>query len=104
MADLKIVEVTAYPTSFPVPEKHRLTLGIGRVVKRDAVVVKVTTDGDSRSSRPTLAPHYGAGEAGARGSIAGARFQPSGDVHRSTGDLNARLGSCCQLRASAFGP
>ena len=45
MADLKIVEVTAYPTSFPVPEEHRLTLGIGRVVKRDAVVVKVATDG-----------------------------------------------------------
>ena len=45
MADLKIVEVTAYPTSFPVPEANRLTLGIGRVVKRDAVVVKVTTDG-----------------------------------------------------------
>ena len=45
MADLKIVEVTAYPTSFPVPEAHRLTLGIGRVVKRDAVVVKVATAG-----------------------------------------------------------
>src|SRR5262245_10747510 len=44
MADLKIVEVTAYPTSFPVPEKHRLTLGVGTVVKRDAVVVKVETE------------------------------------------------------------
>jgi len=45
MADLKILEVAAYPTSFPIPEKNRLTLGIGRVVKRDAMVVKVTTDG-----------------------------------------------------------
>jgi L-alanine-DL-glutamate epimerase-like enolase superfamily enzyme len=43
MTDLQITDVIAYPVSFPVPEKHRLTLGIGRVVKRDAVVVKVTT-------------------------------------------------------------
>ena len=43
MTDLRVTDVIAYPVSFPVPEKHRLTLGIGRVVKRDAVVVKVTT-------------------------------------------------------------
>jgi D-galactarolactone cycloisomerase len=43
--DLKIVEVKAYPTSFPVAPENRLTLGVGRVVKRDAVIVKVTTAG-----------------------------------------------------------
>src|SRR5262249_62077056 len=44
-ADLKIVEVTAYPTSFPVPPGQRVTLGIGTSVKRDAVVVRVKTAG-----------------------------------------------------------
>jgi len=44
-ADLKIVEVSAFPTSFPVPPEQRVTLGIGTSVKRDAVVVKVTTAG-----------------------------------------------------------
>ena len=44
-ADLKIVEVSAYPTSFPVPPQQRVTLGIGTAVKRDAVVVKVRTAG-----------------------------------------------------------
>jgi L-alanine-DL-glutamate epimerase-like enolase superfamily enzyme len=44
-ADLKIVEVTAFPTSFPVPPDQRVTLGIGTSVKRDAVVVKVKTAG-----------------------------------------------------------
>ena len=43
--DLKIVAVKAYATSFPVAPENRLTLGVGRVVKRDAVVVKVTTAG-----------------------------------------------------------
>src|SRR5512145_11784 len=41
---LRIVDVEAIPTSFPVDPKHGVTLGIGRAVKRDAVVVKVTTD------------------------------------------------------------
>jgi D-galactarolactone cycloisomerase len=41
---MKIAAVTAYPTSFPVPPQDSVTLGIGRAVKRDAVVVKVTTD------------------------------------------------------------
>jgi len=41
---MKIIELKAYPTSFPVPPEDRVTLGIGRAVKRDAVVVKVTTD------------------------------------------------------------
>ncbi len=41
---MKIADVTAYPTSFPVPPGAGVTLGIGRAVKRDAVLVKVTTD------------------------------------------------------------
>jgi L-alanine-DL-glutamate epimerase-like enolase superfamily enzyme len=41
---VKIVEIKAYPTSFPVPPGSSVTLGIGRAVKRDAVVVKVTTE------------------------------------------------------------
>jgi L-alanine-DL-glutamate epimerase-like enolase superfamily enzyme len=43
--DLKIVDIKAYPTSFPVPKKAQVTLGIGTAIKRDAVVVKVTTAG-----------------------------------------------------------
>ena len=42
-ADLQIVDVTAFPASFPV--KKPVTLGIGRAVKRDAVLVRVTTRG-----------------------------------------------------------
>jgi L-alanine-DL-glutamate epimerase-like enolase superfamily enzyme len=41
---MRIVDVTAYATSFPVPPEAAVTLGIGRAVKRDAVVVKVVTD------------------------------------------------------------
>jgi D-galactarolactone cycloisomerase len=41
---MKIVDIKAYPTSFPVPPQDRVALGIGTAVKRDAVVVKVTTD------------------------------------------------------------
>ena len=41
--DLEIVDVTAFPASFPV--KKPVTLGIGRAVKRDAVIVRVTTKG-----------------------------------------------------------
>jgi len=44
MAGLRISEVRAYPTSFPVDPKDAVTLGIGRTVKRDAVIVKVTTE------------------------------------------------------------
>ena len=44
-ADLKIVDLNAYPTSFPVPPENRVALGIGTAIKRDAVVVKVTTAG-----------------------------------------------------------
>ncbi|HWA36849.1 MAG TPA: mandelate racemase/muconate lactonizing enzyme family protein [Burkholderiales bacterium] len=41
---MKIRDVKAYPTSFPIPEANRVALGIGTAIKRDAVVVKVTTD------------------------------------------------------------
>jgi L-alanine-DL-glutamate epimerase-like enolase superfamily enzyme len=41
---MRIVDVRAVPTSFPVPPGERVSLGIGQAVKRDAVVVKVTTD------------------------------------------------------------
>ena len=45
MSSLRVKEIKAYPTSFPVPEANRVSLGIGQSVKRDAVVVKVTTEG-----------------------------------------------------------
>jgi D-galactarolactone cycloisomerase len=41
---MRIADVRGYPTSFPVPPADAVTLGIGRAVKRDAVVVKVTTE------------------------------------------------------------
>jgi L-alanine-DL-glutamate epimerase-like enolase superfamily enzyme len=41
---MKIKDVRAFPTSFPIPPANRVALGIGTAVKRDAVVVKVTTD------------------------------------------------------------
>ena len=44
-SDMRIREVIGYPTSFPVKPEDSVTLGIGRAVKRDAVVVKVTTEG-----------------------------------------------------------
>lgn len=44
-ADLKIIDVKAYPTSFPVAAENRVALGIGTAIKRDAVVVKATTAG-----------------------------------------------------------
>src|SRR5216110_1130395 len=43
MRDLRITEVQAFPTSFPIPEANRVALGIGTAVKRDAVLVKVST-------------------------------------------------------------
>lgn len=42
--DLRITDIQGFPTSFPVDPSNSVTLGIGRAVKRDAVVVKVTTD------------------------------------------------------------
>jgi L-alanine-DL-glutamate epimerase-like enolase superfamily enzyme len=41
---LRIVDIKAYPSSFPVDPKNSVTLGIGRAVKRDAVIVKVSTE------------------------------------------------------------
>jgi L-alanine-DL-glutamate epimerase-like enolase superfamily enzyme len=43
-SSLRITDIKAYPTSFPVPPENRVSLGIGQSVKRDAVVVKVTTE------------------------------------------------------------
>jgi len=45
MNGLRITEIRAFPTSFPVGPKDSVTLGIGRAVKRDAVIVKVETEG-----------------------------------------------------------
>jgi D-galactarolactone cycloisomerase len=42
---LRITDVRAFATSFPIPAANRVALGIGTAVKRDAVLVKVTTDG-----------------------------------------------------------
>lgn len=41
---MRIVDIKAVPVSFPVPENRSVRLGIGRSVKRDAVLVRVTTD------------------------------------------------------------
>jgi D-galactarolactone cycloisomerase len=43
--ELAIAAVQAWATSFPVPKAHSVRLGVGRTLKRDAVVVKVTTAG-----------------------------------------------------------
>ena len=45
MPELRITDVKAFPTSFPIPPANRVALGIGTAVKRDAVLVKVTTSG-----------------------------------------------------------
>lgn len=41
---MRIIEIKAVPVSFWVPEGQNVTLGIGRAVKRDAVLIKVSTD------------------------------------------------------------
>ena len=41
---MKIGKIKAYPVSFPVPPDKSVTLGIGRSVKRDAVLIQVITD------------------------------------------------------------
>src|SRR5216683_2726661 len=43
-AEMKIVDVKAYPTSFRVPKDRQVSLGIGTMTKRDCVMVKVTTE------------------------------------------------------------
>jgi D-galactarolactone cycloisomerase len=58
---MKITDIVAYPVSVPVPEHRRVTLGIGTMVKRDTVLVKVTTEdgivgwGESHHGRAHLA-------------------------------------------------
>jgi D-galactarolactone cycloisomerase len=44
MSGAAIVDVRAWATSFPVSSAHSVRLGVGRTLKRDAVVVKVTTE------------------------------------------------------------
>ena len=41
---MRITEIKAVPVSFRVPQGQNVRLGIGRAVKRDAVLVKVSTD------------------------------------------------------------
>src|SRR3712207_7531021 len=41
---MKIREIKTYPTSFPLPKSGGVRLGIGQAVKRDCVMVKVTTE------------------------------------------------------------
>jgi D-galactarolactone cycloisomerase len=41
---LRIREVVAYPISYPVPPENSVSLGVGRMVKRDTVIVKVVTE------------------------------------------------------------
>jgi len=41
---LTITDVQVFPTSFPVAPEDSVTLGVGRTIKRDAVIVKVSTD------------------------------------------------------------
>jgi D-galactarolactone cycloisomerase len=43
-SSLRVTDIKAYPTSFPVAVENQVSLGIGQSVKRDAVVVKVTTE------------------------------------------------------------
>lgn len=42
---MRIEKVEVFPISHRMPEKPEIRLGVGRMVKRDAVLVKVTTDG-----------------------------------------------------------
>jgi len=41
---MKITAITPKPVSYRIPEGKNVTLGIGRAVKRDAVLIKVETD------------------------------------------------------------
>ena len=41
---MRIADLRAVPISFPVPADKSVRLGIGRSVKRDAVLVRVETD------------------------------------------------------------
>ncbi len=58
---MKVAEITAFPVSVPVSADQQVTLGIGRMIKRDTVIVKVVTDdgivgwGESHHGRAHLA-------------------------------------------------
>lgn len=41
---MKITDIKAFPISFPVPPEKSVRLGIGKSVKRDAVLLRVQTD------------------------------------------------------------
>lgn len=41
---MKITEIKAFPISYRIPPGESTTLGVGRAVKRDAVLVRVATD------------------------------------------------------------
>jgi L-alanine-DL-glutamate epimerase-like enolase superfamily enzyme len=41
---MRIASVQAFPVSYPIAAQNRVALGIGTAVKRDAVLVKVTSD------------------------------------------------------------
>ena len=43
---MHITAVTAYPLSAPIPPAYQVSLGIGKTLKRDAVLVRVDTDSD----------------------------------------------------------
>ena len=46
MSQTTIQRVIAQPVSFAVPPEYQVSLGIGRTVKRDAVIVRVDTSAD----------------------------------------------------------
>ena len=41
---MKIIDIEAIPISIPLPADNAVVMGIGRAVKKDAVVVKVTAE------------------------------------------------------------
>jgi L-alanine-DL-glutamate epimerase-like enolase superfamily enzyme len=41
---MRIVDVIAYPISVPIPADRQNTLGLGKLTKRDAIIVKVVSD------------------------------------------------------------
>jgi L-alanine-DL-glutamate epimerase-like enolase superfamily enzyme len=63
--DLEIIDIEAWGVSFPVSAKNAVRLGVGQALKRDAVVVKVTTKsgivgwGESHHGRaPSTIAHF----------------------------------------------
>lgn len=41
---MRIADIKAFPISVPIPPESQNTVGIGKLVKRDAVIVKIVTD------------------------------------------------------------